>query len=64
MRGLPGVSEVVRISAPYKLVKQGAHRGAFVIRGSAGRAIGPDTRPSSRAVSVEKGKEQNDGGPR
>src|SRR6202050_5500086 len=42
LRGLPGVSDVVRISAPYKLVSREHHRERSVIR-VAGVPIGPDT---------------------
>src|SRR6266699_3593327 len=41
-RGMPGVSDVVRISAPYKLVSREHHRERSVIR-VAGVPIGPDT---------------------
>jgi 3-deoxy-7-phosphoheptulonate synthase len=40
--GMPGVSDVVRISAPYKLVSREHHRKRSVIR-VAGVPIGPDT---------------------
>ena len=42
LRGMPGVSDVVRISAPYKLVSREHHRERSVIR-VAGVPIGPDT---------------------
>ena len=42
LRGMPGVSDVVRISAPYKLVSREHHRARSVIR-VAGVPIGPDT---------------------
>src|SRR5437763_5237084 len=42
LRGMPGVSDVVRISSPYKLVSQEHHRERSVIR-VAGVPIGPDT---------------------
>src|SRR5260370_22158800 len=40
--GMPGVSDVVRISAPYKLVSREHHRERSVIT-VAGVPIGPDT---------------------
>ena len=42
LRGMPGVSDVVRISAPYKLVSREHHRERSVIK-VAGVPIGPDT---------------------
>ena len=42
LRGMPGVSDVVRISSPYKLVSREHHRERSVIR-VAGVPIGPDT---------------------
>jgi 3-deoxy-7-phosphoheptulonate synthase len=42
LRGLPGVSDVVRISVPYKLVSREHHRERSVIR-VGGVPIGPDT---------------------
>src|ERR1035441_6842726 len=42
LRGMPGVSDVVRISAPYKLVSREHHRERSVIR-VGGVPIGPDT---------------------
>src|ERR1700733_5306986 len=42
LRGMPGVSDVMRISAPYKLVSREHHRERSVIR-VAGVPIGPDT---------------------
>src|ERR1700689_293799 len=42
LRSLPGVSDVMRISAPYKLVSREHHRERSVIR-VAGVPIGPDT---------------------
>src|SRR6202042_3090203 len=42
LRGMPGVSDVVRITAPYKLVSREHHRDRSVIR-VAGVPIGPDT---------------------
>src|SRR5580698_5473555 len=42
LRGMPGVSDVVRISASYKLVSREHHRDRSVIR-VAGVPIGPDT---------------------
>src|SRR5271168_3526567 len=42
LRGMPGVSDVVRISAPYKLVSREHHRERSVVR-VAGVPIGPDT---------------------
>ena len=42
LRGMPGVSDVVRITAPYKLVSREHHRERSVIR-VAGVPIGPDT---------------------
>ena len=42
LRGLPGVSDVVRISVPYKLVSREHHRERSVIR-VRGVPIGPDT---------------------
>src|SRR5499425_802121 len=42
LRGMPGVSDAVRISAPYKLVSREHHRERSVIR-VAGVPIGPDT---------------------
>src|SRR5229473_1387269 len=42
LRGMPGVGDVVRISAPYKLVSREHHRERSVIR-VAGVPIGPDT---------------------
>src|SRR6266851_10427531 len=42
LRGMPGVSDVVRISAPYKLVSREHHRERSVIR-VAGVPIGPGT---------------------
>src|ERR1700685_4266337 len=42
LRGMPGVSDVGRISAPYKLVSREHHRERSVIR-VAGVPIGPDT---------------------
>ena len=41
LRGMPGVSDVVRISAPYKLVSREHHRARSVIR-VGGVPIGPD----------------------
>src|SRR5260370_33536644 len=57
LRGMPGVSDVGRISAPYKLVSREHHRERSVIRG-AGAPIRPDTltviaRPSAREASHE-----------
>src|ERR1700679_3073021 len=40
LRGMPGVSDVMRISAPYKLVSREHHRERSVIR-VAGVPIGP-----------------------
>src|SRR6201989_2632819 len=42
LRGMPGVSDVVRITSPYKLVSREHHRERSVIR-VAGVPIGPDT---------------------
>src|ERR1700689_2882198 len=42
LRGMPGVSDVVRITAPYKLVSREHRRERSVIR-VAGVPIGPDT---------------------
>src|SRR5437773_3318066 len=42
LRGMPGVSDVVRISSPYKLVSREHHRERSVIRVGGG-PIGPDT---------------------
>ena len=42
LRGMPGVSDVVRISSPYKLVSREHHRERSVIR-VGGVPIGPDT---------------------
>src|SRR5580693_5377915 len=42
LRGMPGVSDVMRITAPYKLVSREHHRERSVIR-VAGVPIGPDT---------------------
>jgi 3-deoxy-7-phosphoheptulonate synthase len=42
LRGMPGVSDVVRISVPYKLVSREHHRERSVIR-VRGVPIGPDT---------------------
>src|ERR1700691_2033272 len=42
LRGMPGVSDVVRITAPYKLVSREHRRDRSVIR-VAGVPIGPDT---------------------
>jgi len=42
LRGMPGVSDVMRISAPYKLVSREHHRERSVIR-VGGVPIGPDT---------------------
>src|SRR6202050_422196 len=42
LRGMPGVSDVVRITAPYKLVSREHHRERSVIR-VGGVPIGPDT---------------------
>src|SRR5215469_15112595 len=42
LRGMPGVSDVVRISAPYKLVSREHHRERSVIT-VGGVPIGPDT---------------------
>src|ERR1700678_3537656 len=42
LRAMPGVSDVVRISSPYKLVSREHHRERSVIR-VAGVPIGPDT---------------------
>ena len=42
LRGMPGVGDVVRITAPYKLVSREHHRDRSVIR-VAGVPIGPDT---------------------
>src|SRR6201993_4202924 len=42
LRGMPGVSDVVRISSPYKLVSREHHRERSVIT-VAGVPIGPDT---------------------
>jgi 3-deoxy-7-phosphoheptulonate synthase len=42
LRGMPGVSDVVRISAPYKLVSREHHRDRSVIR-VGDVPIGPDT---------------------
>src|SRR6202451_4288736 len=42
LRGMPGVSDVVRISKPYKLVSREHHRERSVIR-VGGVPIGPDT---------------------
>ena len=42
LRGMPGVSDVVRITAPYKLVSREHHRERSVIR-VAGVPIGPET---------------------
>jgi 3-deoxy-7-phosphoheptulonate synthase len=42
LRSMPGVTDVVRISAPYKLVSREHHRERSVIR-VAGVPIGPDT---------------------
>src|SRR5690349_13954092 len=42
LRGMPGVSDVVRITSPYKLVSREHHRERSVIR-VGGVPIGPDT---------------------
>src|SRR6202522_2871670 len=42
LRSMPGVTDVVRISAPYKLVSREHHKERSVIR-VAGVPIGPDT---------------------
>jgi len=42
LRGMPGVSDVVRITAPYKLVSREHRRERSVIK-VAGVPIGPDT---------------------
>ena len=42
LRSMPGVADVVRISAPYKLVSREHHRERSVIR-VGGVPIGPDT---------------------
>src|SRR5262250_3719231 len=42
LRGMPGVSDVVRISSPYKLVSREHHRERSVIR-VGGVPIGPST---------------------
>ena len=42
LRGMPGVSDVVRISAPYKLVSRENHPERSVVR-VGGVPIGPDT---------------------
>jgi len=42
LRGMPGVSDVMRISAPYKLVSREHHRERSVVR-VGGVPIGPDT---------------------
>src|SRR6201995_373256 len=42
LRGMPGVSDVVRITSPYKLVSREHHRERSVIR-VGGVPVGPDT---------------------
>src|ERR1700750_2917295 len=42
LRGMPGGSDVVRITSPYQLVRREHHRERSVIRGGGGRT-GPDT---------------------
>src|SRR5712672_3450222 len=42
LRGMPGVSDVVRITSPYKLVSREHHRERSVVR-VGGVPIGPDT---------------------
>ncbi len=55
LRGMPGVSDVVRISAPYKLVSREHHRERSVIRVAGDRPEpGPVAKPKPELLTHDR----------